>query len=73
MEIEEMTGWVSLPIPPEPLTSGHLVEVSVLANHQQGRDCHIRQMKVYTPAPKSHFQEQVPFSTVELTEFASLR
>jgi hypothetical protein len=28
----------------------HLVQIAVLANHQNGRDTHIRQVKIYGPA-----------------------
>lgn len=58
-ELNEPNGWVTVLPPPEekaepeespaPGLRTHFIQVAVLANHQNGRDTHIRQIKVFTP------------------------
>lgn len=51
VELEEPNGWVNIDVVDkdgQPL-KGFLFQVSVLANHQNGRDTHIRQVKVFEP------------------------
>ncbi|KAF2068202.1 hypothetical protein CYY_010472 [Polysphondylium violaceum] len=47
-EFEEPQGWINIPllVHNKPLRANFL-QISVLANHQNGRDTHIRQIKVY--------------------------
>lgn len=54
LELEEPSGWVVIPLtaddaPHEPLKAFYL-QLAVLANHQNGRDTHIRQVRVPSPA-----------------------
>ena len=52
----------------------HFIQVAVLANHQNGRDTHIRQIKIYTPRRHlgQHFTQQ-EFSTVAFQQYATVR
>ena len=50
------------------------IQVAVLANHQNGRDTHIRQIKIYTPRRLMGQHMNLPeFSTVAFQQFACLR
>ena len=64
MDLHEPVGWCILPLsaPPDPLDAmrgddggeenpvrTHLVEVSILAMHQNGRDTHVRRVKLFGP------------------------
>jgi len=58
VELEEPTGWVSIPLSLSPLDSeasdckclrAHLIQLAVLSSHQNGRDTHIRQVKIFGP------------------------
>lgn len=53
VELREPTGWVVVPLAATQ-ASKHLrafhLQVAVLANHQNGRDTHMRQVLVYGPA-----------------------
>ena len=52
-ELNEPSGWVTI-LPPRPEGEGgvenvlrtHFIQVAILANHQNGRDTHIRQIKI---------------------------
>ena len=81
MELEEPDGWVVIP-----LQSGaaqyirmFLLQIAVLSNHQNGRDTHIRQIKVFGPTQEA-FQVQdvgahpaLEFKDVEFTQFSTVR
>uniref|UniRef100_A0A8C9MDK8 Anaphase-promoting complex subunit 10 n=1 Tax=Panthera tigris altaica TaxID=74533 RepID=A0A8C9MDK8_PANTA len=55
LELVEPSGWIHVP-----LTDNHkkptrtfMIQIAVLANHQNGRDTHMRQIKIYTPVEES--------------------
>jgi anaphase-promoting complex subunit 10 len=81
-ELTEPTGWVTiLPRPSEEGGSGergllrtHFIQVAILANHQNGRDTHIRQIKIYTP--RRHLGQHMclpEFNTQTFQQYACLR
>ena len=52
----------------------HFIQVVVLSMHQNGRDTHIRQVKVFGPRASSRRISQQPeFSTLEFTMFSGIR
>ena len=52
----------------------HFLQVVVLSMHQNGRDTHIRQVKVFGPRTSSRGVTQQPaFSTLEFTKFDGIR
>ncbi len=79
-ELNEPSGWVTiLPPPPEdaeepasaaarPLCT-HFIQVAILANHQNGRDTHIRQIKIYTP--RRHLGQHMGLPEFSTTAFRS--
>ena len=83
-ELNEPSGWVTILPPPDAegapdaigpaMRSTYFVQVAVLANHQNGRDTHIRQIKIYTP--RRHLGQhlgQQEFSTVAFQQYATVR
>ena len=80
-ELNEPSGWVTI-LPPSECGSGedaseekalrtHFIQVAILANHQNGRDTHIRQVRVFG-------QRQAPAAlaageTNEFTQFQCIR
>ena len=78
-ELNEPSGWVT--ILPQRGTEGnegvlrtHFIQVAILANHQNGRDTHIRQIKVYTPRGLMGQDMCLPeFNTVAFSQYACLR
>ncbi len=57
VELEEPSGWVVVPLTieatNEPLRAFY-VQLAVLANHQNGRDTHIRQVRGVGCTPRLH-------------------
>jgi anaphase-promoting complex subunit 10 len=54
----------------------HLLQIAVLSSHQNGRDTHVRQVRVYGPRPpatKGFGTELSQFSSVEFDQFAAIR
>eukprot|EP00750_Incisomonas_marina_P027009 INCI6077.2.p1 GENE.INCI6077.2~~INCI6077.2.p1 ORF type:complete len:249 (-),score=54.07 INCI6077.2:137-883(-) len=87
LELEEPSGWITVPLElsmdqtcytphprdHEPLRA-HLVQVSVDGMHQNGRDTHIRQIKIYGPRTEATPLASLPkFRTLALSTFGSLR
>uniref|UniRef100_A0A8I5U7B8 Anaphase-promoting complex subunit 10 n=1 Tax=Pongo abelii TaxID=9601 RepID=A0A8I5U7B8_PONAB len=70
LELVEPSGWIHVP-----LTDNHkkptrtfMIQIAVLANHQNGRDTHMRQIKIYTPVEESSIEvkNQVRMEEVKL-------
>lgn len=82
-ELNEPSGWVTILPPSETLRDDngveralrtHFIQVAVLANHQNGRDTHIRQIKIFTP--RRHLGQHMclpEFSSVAFQQYACLR
>lgn len=51
----------------------YFVQVAVLANHQNGRDTHIRQIKVYGPRQTTVYPLGAGFTTVDCVKYACIR
>eukprot|EP00501_MAST-03F_sp_TOSAG23-6_P000045 GSMAST32.ASY1.ANO1.46.1 assembled CDS len=73
LELEEPNGWITVDLSQENLRT-HLLQVAVQAMHQNGRDTHIRQMKVFGPRLSVTKTKHLPeFKTVELSMFSCIR
>mmetsp|Transcript_10162 Transcript_10162/g.14920 ORF Transcript_10162/g.14920 Transcript_10162/m.14920 type:complete len:266 (+) Transcript_10162:68-865(+) len=94
VELQEPVGWCIIPLdaPPDPLDEDiveeqqpirtHLVQVSVLTMHQNGRDTHVRQVKLFGPKREHQLQQNTlqprigdkpNFTTVTLSQFSTIR
>ena len=80
-DLNEPSGWVTIlrppaddpAVPPAELRT-HFIQVAVLANHQNGRDTHIRQMKIYTSRRHLGLHMCLPeFTTMQFQQYACLR
>jgi len=93
-ELQEPVGWCIIPLeaPPDPLDEDivdeqqpiktHLVQISVLSMHQNGRDTHVRQVKLFGPRREYQLQrttlqprggDKPNFTTVALSQFSTIR
>eukprot|EP01062_Namystynia_karyoxenos_P057136 TRINITY_DN48084_c0_g1_i1.p1 TRINITY_DN48084_c0_g1~~TRINITY_DN48084_c0_g1_i1.p1 ORF type:complete len:195 (+),score=48.96 TRINITY_DN48084_c0_g1_i1:75-659(+) len=71
-ELDEPKGWVWIPLgngQPCGVTAAMLVQIAVLENHQNGRDSHIRGVKVLSPEGLS----TRAFTTSGFSQHAGLR
>ena len=82
-ELNEPSGWVTI-LPPAQTAKAdeganiglrtHFIQVAILANHQNGRDTHIRQIKIYTPRRGLGSTMCLPeFDTPDFQMYANLR
>jgi anaphase-promoting complex subunit 10 len=79
-ELKEPSGWVVVPLvsfeEAQAHCKTHILQFCVLNSHQNGRDTHIRQMKVFGPRqPETLGQgtELSEFSTVHFKQYSQIR
>ncbi|PSC73240.1 Anaphase-promoting complex subunit 10 [Micractinium conductrix] len=79
VELTEPQGWVVIPLTPEgqpeAFLKGFMLQVAVLANHQNGRDTHIRQVRVFGPRSDlaCPIGQEATFASPQLAAFSCVR
>lgn len=76
-DLVEPTGWIIIPLrdphnPQQPIKTW-MLQLAVLANHQNGRDTHIRQIKIHSPIETTSVLLQPKFTAVEIAEWSTIR
>ena len=75
VDLNEPQGWVTVPLfsiddqGDKCTLRAYFLQVCVVSMHQNGRDTHIRQAKIFGPR---HYQD-TPFSSTEISQFSVLR
>ena len=76
IELNEPNGWVVVPlkdINEKPIRT-FMIQVAVLSNHQNGRDTHMRQIKIHSPVQDSFSSKTKPsFTSTEMAQFSVIR
>ena len=83
MELNEPSGWVVVPLH-DPTSSSDrnerpvrafMIQIAILSNHQNGRDTHMRHIKIHAPVQDSlsGVRRQPAFTSVEMLQRASIR
>jgi anaphase-promoting complex subunit 10 len=80
-ELQEPSGWVIFNMSPEDSESDsyfrcHYLQVKVLSMHQNGKDTHIRQIKVYCRRRAQRVMADLnheDFKTIEMAQYCVLR
>ncbi|TNN75948.1 Anaphase-promoting complex subunit 10 [Liparis tanakae] len=76
LEMVEPSGWIHISLMNqrnnEPVST-FMIQIAVLANHQNGRDTHMRQIKVYTPVEESSIGKFPRCTTVDFMMYRSIR
>jgi len=73
LELDEPNGWVRVSLRNEKIRT-HLLQAAVISMHQNGRDTHIRQIRVLGPRISVTKTKHLPeFDTLELSQFSCLR
>jgi anaphase-promoting complex subunit 10 len=71
LDLNEPSGWIAVELHTDDhllsLLKAYFVQVQILANHQNGKDCHVRGLRVYSPIENFGLQESdmLPFSSLE--------
>ncbi|XP_036718827.1 anaphase-promoting complex subunit 10-like [Balaenoptera musculus] len=75
LELVQPSGWIHVP-----LTDNHkkptrtfMIQIAVPANHQNGRDTHMRQSKIYTPVEESSIGKFPRCTTIDFMMYCSIR
>lgn len=52
-----------------------MIQIAVISNHQNGRDTHMRQIKIHSPTEGSNYplEQFGKFSTVEFQQYTTIR
>lgn len=72
IELMEPSGWIVIPLRTinNKLVRTFMVQIAVLCNHQNGRDTHLRQIKIRSPEDAN---SRNLFSTTDMKQFAVIR
>ncbi|ERM95637.1 hypothetical protein AMTRI_Chr08g165620 [Amborella trichopoda] len=77
VELRKPIGWVSIALsgtdPRETFINTFMLQLAVLSNHLNGRDTHIRQIRVYGPRPNPVPHQPFQFTSKEFTMYSSIR
>lgn len=72
-----IVGWVHIPIKDirEKPIRMFMIQIAVTSNHQNGRDTHMRQIKIHSPTEGQNISVNnfCNFSTVDFQQFATIR
>lgn len=77
VDLCEPSGWVCIPIKEVrdiPMRT-FMIQIAVISNHQNGRDTHMRQIRVHSPTEGTTYplEQYGPFSTIEFQQFRTIR
>ncbi|XP_058054252.1 anaphase-promoting complex subunit 10 [Anopheles bellator] len=77
VDLCEPCGWVCIPIKEMqdiPICT-FMIQIAVISNHQNGRDTHMRQIRIHSPTEGTHYplEQYGPFSTIEFQQFRTIR
>ena len=88
VELNEPSGWIIIHLrdgsasETEPATTtaasavrAFMIQIAVLSNHQNGRDTHLRHIKIHSPVfdATGSTRRQPTFTTVDMQQFATIR
>ncbi|XP_063690189.1 anaphase-promoting complex subunit 10-like [Bolinopsis microptera] len=75
VEMVEPSGWINVDLDSgkDDSVRAFMLQVAILSNHQNGRDTHLRQVKVYTPALSTPSQLNLNFTSPLLAQFRDLK
>lgn len=70
-------GWVQIPVKDireKPIRT-FMIQIAVISNHQNGRDTHMRQIRIHAPiqSRKYPLEEIGTFSTIEFQQYSTIR
>lgn len=75
MALENPVGWIAALLKDKndrPVKT-FMVQISIEVNHQNGRDTHVRQVKVYSPCKDTNLERVPTYTSVEMSMLAVCR
>lgn len=76
VELHEPQGWLLVDLAVEKPLKGYILQLAVVSNHQNGRDTHIRQVKIFGPREDSLkivLGSKIGFCSEEFLQYATCR
>ncbi|GAA5966874.1 hypothetical protein JCM3765_004587 [Sporobolomyces pararoseus] len=86
VELQQAKGWQAMVLTgpagspdegPTKRTSqpirAHLIQIAIISNHMNGKDTHVRGVRVYAPKPLDLEDDLIPFRTVAFTQHETIR
>uniref|UniRef100_A0A9I9E0Q0 DOC domain-containing protein n=2 Tax=Cucumis melo TaxID=3656 RepID=A0A9I9E0Q0_CUCME len=77
VELVKPTGWVYLSLsgndPKDTFVNTFMLQIAVLSNHLNGRDTHVRQIKIYGPRPNPIPHQPFQFTSREFITYSIIR
>ncbi|XP_062000736.1 anaphase-promoting complex subunit 10 [Rosa rugosa] len=77
VELDKPRGWVHISLSGndarETFVNTFMLQISVLSNHLNGRDTHVRQIKLYGPRPNPIPHQPFQFTSRKFITYASIR
>ncbi|XP_063723255.1 anaphase-promoting complex subunit 10-like [Symsagittifera roscoffensis] len=73
--LDDPSGWIAALLKDKsdrPMKT-FMVQISIEGNHQNGRDTHVRQVKVYSPCKEANLDIMPSFNSVEMSMYAVCR
>jgi Anaphase-promoting complex (APC), subunit 10 len=77
LELDEPSGWINTELQHNEQTmKTFMIQIAVLGNHQNGRDTHLRQIKIFAPKHNT-FDAKIPsieqFTSPTLAQYSCIR
>lgn len=77
VELVKPVGWVNIPLsgtdPREMFVNTFMLQIAILANHLNGRDTHVRQIKIYGPRPNPVPLQPFHFTSPQFIKYSTIR
>ncbi|KAL0902896.1 hypothetical protein M5K25_005389 [Dendrobium thyrsiflorum] len=77
VELMKPVGWVHISLsgtdPRDTFIHTFMLQIAVLSNHLNGRDTHIRQIKIYGPRPNPVPNQPFHFTSKEFITYSTIR
>lgn len=75
VELNEPCGWVVIPlrdINDKPIRT-FMIQIAILSNHQNGRDTHLRHIKIHSPVQEKLSALNPAFTSLEMQMYSCIR
>lgn len=75
VDLSEPSGWIVIPlkdIHERPIRT-FMIQITVVSNHQNGRDTHMRQIKIHSPVRDITTAKRPVFTSIDMAQFGSVR
>ncbi|KAI3845519.1 hypothetical protein MKW92_033155 [Papaver armeniacum] len=77
VELVKPVGWMYIPLsgtePRDAFLNTFMLQIAIISNHLNGRDTHVRQIKVYGPRPNPIPHQPFQFTSREFITYSSIR